>query len=67
MPVDICAGRGDGIIAKENVLMHYEAMRAAGCRVTYKEFDFGHLDFTFAGACAEQGLGEERLRHRRTL
>jgi hypothetical protein len=24
-------------------------MRAAGCDVTYKEFDdFGHLDFTFA-------------------
>jgi len=49
MPVDICAGRGDGIIAKENVLMHYEAMRLASCEVSYKEFDFGHLDFTFAG------------------
>ena len=47
-PIDIMAGRADGIIARENVLMHYEAMRKAGCRVTYKEFDFGHLDFTFA-------------------
>ena len=47
-PIDIMAGRADGVIAKENVLMHYEAMRKAGCRVTYKEFDFGHLDFTFA-------------------
>lgn len=47
-PVDICAGRADGIIAKENVVMHYEAFRAAGARVTFKEFDFGHLDFTFA-------------------
>jgi len=23
-------------------------MKMAGCSVTYKEFDFGHLDFTFA-------------------
>lgn len=30
------------------VLLHYEAFRAAKARVTYKEFDFGHLDFTFA-------------------
>ena len=49
MPVDICAGRGDGIIAKDNVRMHYDAMASGGCHVTYKEFDFGHLDFTFAG------------------
>lgn len=110
-PVDICAGRADGVIAKENVrapccrfwlhgnprkprrlysippalpaslllvlcnnigilgdrpergtaewspvvsqcfaqvLLHYEAFRQEGARVTYKEFDFGHLDFTFA-------------------
>ena len=47
-PIDIMAGKADGIIARENVLMHYEAMRNAGCCVTYKEFDFGHLDFTFA-------------------
>jgi hypothetical protein len=30
------------------VLLHYEAFRQEGARVTYKEFDFGHLDFTFA-------------------
>ncbi len=30
------------------VLLHYEAFRREGARVTYKEFDFGHLDFTFA-------------------
>ena len=52
MPIDICAGRGDGIIAKDNVRMHYDAMAAGGCHVTYKEFDFGHLDFTFAGTAA---------------
>ena len=43
------AGRSDGVIRRENVVRHYETMRAAGCEVTYKEFEsFGHLDFTFA-------------------
>ena len=48
MPVDIMAGRSDGVIARENVLMHYKKLQEANCSVTYKEFDFGHLDFTFA-------------------
>ncbi|KAL3139966.1 hypothetical protein ABBQ38_004253 [Trebouxia sp. C0009 RCD-2024] len=48
MPVDIMAGKSDGVIAKENVLMHYQRLQEANCSVTYKEFDFGHLDFTFA-------------------
>ena len=48
MPVDIMAGKSDGVIAKENVLMHYQELQEANCSVTYKEFDFGHLDFTFA-------------------
>ncbi|KAL0031744.1 hypothetical protein WJX79_004834 [Trebouxia sp. C0005] len=48
MPVDIMAGRSDGVIARENVLMHYQKLQEANCLVTYKEFDFGHLDFTFA-------------------
>lgn len=44
-----CAGRSDGIIARENVIKHYNQMHAAGCDVTYKEFEsFGHLDFVFA-------------------
>lgn len=47
-PVDIMAGRADGVIAPQNVLQHYDRMRAAGAAVTYKEFNFGHLDFTFA-------------------
>ena len=30
-------------------MKHYRTMQAAGCNVTYKEFDsFGHLDFVFA-------------------
>ncbi|KAK9840957.1 hypothetical protein WJX81_002471 [Elliptochloris bilobata] len=49
IPVDIMAGRADGVIARENVLEHYAHMRDAGLNVTYKEFEaFGHLDFTFA-------------------
>ncbi|KAK9810060.1 hypothetical protein WJX72_004140 [[Myrmecia] bisecta] len=48
MPIDIIAGASDGIVAPENVLMHYYHMRQAGCHVTYKEFDFGHMDFTMA-------------------
>lgn len=30
------------------MLLHYEAFQQEGARVSYKEFDFGHLDFTFA-------------------
>ena len=48
MPIDIMAGTSDGVIAKENVEMHYRKMQRANCSVTYKEFNFGHLDFTFA-------------------
>ncbi len=28
--------------------VHYSKMQEAGLNVSYKEFDFGHLDFTFA-------------------
>ncbi len=47
-PVDLMAGKADGIISRQNIQEHYEHMRQAGCSVTYKEFNFGHLDFTFA-------------------
>ena len=48
MPIDIMAGSTDGVIALENVLMHYQKLKEANSLVTYKEFEFGHLDFTFA-------------------
>lgn len=48
MPIDIMAGESDGVIAKENVEKHWQALKDAGCCVTHKVFDFGHLDFTFA-------------------
>jgi pimeloyl-ACP methyl ester carboxylesterase len=48
IPVDLCAGALDGIIPPENVRMHYDRMRRAGVKVTFRQFEFGHLDFTFA-------------------
>ncbi|GBF99175.1 alpha beta hydrolase family [Raphidocelis subcapitata] len=47
VPVDICAGAHDGVIPPANVRRHVAAMRAAGVDVSYREFDYGHLDFTF--------------------
>ncbi|GLI64543.1 hypothetical protein VaNZ11_007837 [Volvox africanus] len=47
MPVHLVAGRRDGIIPPPNIHRHLEAMRAQGVAVSYREFDFGHLDFTF--------------------
>ena len=46
--VDIVAGKMDGVIAPQNVVRHYHHMKAAGCHVSFREFNFGHLDFTFA-------------------
>lgn len=48
LPIDLVAGRQDGIIPPEDVLLHYKAMEQAGVQVTYKEFNVGHLDVTFA-------------------
>eukprot|EP01025_Chloroclados_australasicus_P043374 TRINITY_DN46324_c0_g1_i1.p5 TRINITY_DN46324_c0_g1~~TRINITY_DN46324_c0_g1_i1.p5 ORF type:complete len:133 (+),score=15.94 TRINITY_DN46324_c0_g1_i1:148-546(+) len=48
IPVDLVAGRQDGIISSSNIRHHFEKMDAQGVAVTYKEFDYGHLDFTFA-------------------
>jgi hypothetical protein len=48
LPIDLVAGAADGIIPPRNVRAHYHAMLAAGLpAVSYKEFGFGHLDFTF--------------------
>ena len=48
LQVDIVAGKLDGVIAPQNVRRHYLRMKAAGCKVSFREFNFGHLDFTFA-------------------
>ncbi len=47
VPVHLVAGRRDGIIPPANIRRHLAAMRAQGAAVSYREFDFGHLDFTF--------------------
>ncbi len=49
------AGIRDGIIPPENVRQHLACLRSAGVRVSYKEFDFGHMDFTF--------VSKDELRH----
>ena len=47
VPVDIAAGSRDMIIERAAVFLHVQHMQAAGLEhVTYREFDFGHLDFT---------------------
>eukprot|EP00798_Chlamydomonas_sp_ICE-L_P032016 gene32016-16537_t len=48
IPVDLVAGRRDGIITPRNVQGHLRKLEEHGVNVSYKEFDFGHLDFTFA-------------------
>lgn len=46
--VDLVAGSQDGVISSNDVLTHYRMMDEAGVAVTYKEFNCGHLDMTFA-------------------
>lgn len=48
VPVDLVAGTKDGIISDQNVKIHRDRMEAVGLDVSYREFSYGHLDFTFA-------------------
>ncbi|GMJ14914.1 hypothetical protein like AT1G73920 [Hibiscus trionum] len=48
IPVDLVAGRKDQIISSSMVSKHYRLMKDAGVKVSYNEFEYGHLDFTFA-------------------
>lgn len=48
IPIDLVAGTKDGIISDQNVKIHRDRMEAAGLEVSYREFSYGHLDFTFA-------------------
>ncbi|KAH7280236.1 hypothetical protein KP509_37G057400 [Ceratopteris richardii] len=48
IPVDIVAGRKDKLIPRSNVRRHYQLLRDCGCTVSYSEFEYAHLDFTFA-------------------
>ncbi|XVF50634.1 hypothetical protein PTKIN_Ptkin04bG0117600 [Pterospermum kingtungense] len=48
IPVDLVAGRKDHIISASMVKKHYKLMKDSGVEVSYNEFEYGHLDFTFS-------------------
>ena len=48
LPVDMIAGRYDGVVNPDDVRRHCEALRAAGVKTTFRQFDVGHLDLVFA-------------------
>lgn len=48
IPVDLVAGRKDKVIRPSMVRKHYKLMKEAGVEVSYNEFEYAHLDFTFS-------------------
>ena len=48
IPVDFVGGRRDRLIPSSMVRRHYEAMRKGGGRASFREYEYAHLDFTFA-------------------
>lgn len=48
IPVDLVAGRKDQVIRPTMVKKHYKRMKNAGVDVTFNEFEYAHLDFTFS-------------------
>ncbi|GFP99976.1 lipase 3 [Phtheirospermum japonicum] len=48
IPVDLVAGRKDKVIKPSMVRKHYKLMKDAGVHVSYSEFEYAHLDFTFS-------------------
>lgn len=48
VPVDLVAGRRDKVIRPSMVRKHYKLMKASGVDVSYNEFEYAHLDFTFS-------------------
>ncbi|KAJ8752709.1 hypothetical protein K2173_007019 [Erythroxylum novogranatense] len=48
IPVDLVAGRKDNVIRTSMVRKHYKLMKDAGVNVSYSEFEYAHLDFTFS-------------------
>ncbi|XP_044466246.1 lipase member N-like isoform X2 [Mangifera indica] len=48
IPVDLVAGRKDKVIRPSMVRKHYKLMKDAGVNVSYNEFEYAHLDFTFS-------------------
>ncbi|CAL4956387.1 unnamed protein product [Urochloa decumbens] len=48
IPVDLVAGQRDRVISPSMVKKHYKHMRKSGVEVSYNEFEYAHLDFTFS-------------------
>lgn len=48
IPVDVVAGLKDRLIPRSMVMKHYRMMKEAGVQVSYNEFEYAHLDFTFS-------------------
>ncbi|XP_018457806.1 uncharacterized protein LOC108828569 isoform X2 [Raphanus sativus] len=49
VPVDLVAGKKDKVIRPSMVRKHYKVMREAGVvDVSFNEFEYAHLDFTFS-------------------
>ncbi|CAN1788087.1 Lipase member N [Linum perenne] len=48
IPVDLVAGKKDNVIRPSMVIKHYKLMKEAGVEVSYNEYEYAHLDFTFS-------------------
>ncbi|XP_010695732.2 uncharacterized protein LOC104908335 isoform X1 [Beta vulgaris subsp. vulgaris] len=48
IPVDLVAGKRDRVIRPSMVRKHYNLMHEAGVDVSYNEYEYAHLDFTFS-------------------
>ncbi|KAL9243349.1 hypothetical protein vseg_017247 [Gypsophila vaccaria] len=48
IPVDLVAGKKDKVIRPSMVQKHYTLMNEAGVDVSYTEYEYAHLDFTFS-------------------
>lgn len=62
IPVDIVAGTNDGVIPPECVRLHVTHMRDKGVNVSYREFGYGHLEFSATVAHDLQTYVLERLK-----
>ncbi|KAM3751089.1 hypothetical protein ACB098_04G082100 [Castanea mollissima] len=48
IPVDLVAGQKDKVIRPSMVRKHYKVMKNSAVDVSYNEFEYAHLDFTFS-------------------
>ncbi|MCH84953.1 lipase member K-like [Trifolium medium] len=48
IPVDLVAGQKDKVIRPSMVKRHYKLMKEVGVDVSFNEFEYAHLDFTFS-------------------